>query len=63
MSKPLLAVTVAAALVLTGCGSGSSSSGEVRLRMIESLTSPERTKLIKSLLAGFEQANPVETTV
>ncbi|MFC4113880.1 ABC transporter substrate-binding protein [Nonomuraea zeae] len=58
MRKPLLAVAVAATLVLAGCGSGSSSSGEVRLRMIESLTSPERTKLIKSLVSDFEQANP-----
>ncbi|WP_188187707.1 ABC transporter substrate-binding protein [Nonomuraea sp. SYSU D8015] len=59
MRKPLLATAVAATLVLAGCGSGgSSSSDEVRLRMIESLTSPERTKLIKSLIADFEKANP-----
>ncbi|MBF8189332.1 sugar ABC transporter substrate-binding protein [Nonomuraea sp. K274] len=58
MRKPLLAVVAATTLVLAGCGSGSSSSGEIRLRMIESLTSPERTKLIKSLIADFEQANP-----
>ncbi|MFI7614581.1 ABC transporter substrate-binding protein [Nonomuraea terrae] len=57
MKKPLLSVAAAAMLVLAGCGSGSSSS-EIRLRMIESLTSPERTKLIKSLIAGFEKANP-----
>ncbi|GAB2931801.1 sugar ABC transporter substrate-binding protein [Nonomuraea fastidiosa] len=30
----------------------------MRLRMIESLTSPQRTKLIKSLIEGFEQENP-----
>ncbi|SDH52384.1 ABC transporter substrate-binding protein [Nonomuraea jiangxiensis] len=58
MRNPLLAVAVAATLVLAGCGSGSTSPGEVRLRMIESLTSPERTKLIKTLLAAFERANP-----
>ncbi|MGN9842335.1 ABC transporter substrate-binding protein [Nonomuraea sp. H19] len=59
MRTPLLATAVAATLVLAGCGSGSSSSpGEVRLRMIESLTSPERTKLIKTLIADFEKANP-----
>jgi multiple sugar transport system substrate-binding protein len=58
MRKPFLAAA-AATLVLAGCGSGgSSSSGEVRLRMIESLTSPERTKLIKTLIADFEKANP-----
>lgn len=51
-----LAVVTALALVLAGCGS--SGSGTVKLRMIESLTSPERTKLIKSLLADFEKANP-----
>ncbi|MFI7698566.1 ABC transporter substrate-binding protein [Nonomuraea sp. NPDC049480] len=59
MRTPLLATAVAATLVLAGCGSGgSSSSGEIRLRMIESLTSPERTKLIKTLIADFEKANP-----
>ncbi|MCA2220626.1 ABC transporter substrate-binding protein [Nonomuraea aurantiaca] len=58
MRTPLLPVFAAATLVLAGCGSGSSSSGEVRLRMIESLTSPERTKLIKTLIADFEKANP-----
>lgn len=57
MRIPLLAVCTAATLLLAGCGSGS-SSGEVRLRMIESLTSPERTKLIKTLIADFEKANP-----
>ncbi|MBT2230578.1 sugar ABC transporter substrate-binding protein [Nonomuraea sp. NEAU-A123] len=57
MRTPLLAVFAAATLMLAGCGSGS-SSGEVRLRMIESLTSPERTKLIKTLIADFEKANP-----
>lgn len=58
MRTPLLAAFAATTLVLAGCGSGSSSSGEVRLRMIESLTSPERTKLIKTLIADFEKANP-----
>ncbi|NUW46535.1 ABC transporter substrate-binding protein [Nonomuraea rhodomycinica] len=60
MKTPLLSASSAAmatALLLAGCGSGS-SSGEVRLRMIESLTSPERTKLIKTLIEGFEKANP-----
>ncbi|MET7465111.1 sugar ABC transporter substrate-binding protein [Nonomuraea sp. NPDC005501] len=60
MRTPLLsasAAAMAATLVLAGCGSGS-SSGEVKLRMIESLTSPERTKLLKTLIEGFEKANP-----
>lgn len=57
-TAPAVLVT-ATTLVLAGCGSGSgSSSGEVRLRMIESLTSPDRTKLIKGILADFERANP-----
>ncbi|MDR8411159.1 sugar ABC transporter substrate-binding protein [Nonomuraea sp. 3-1Str] len=60
MRTPLMsasAAAMAATLVLAGCGSGS-SSGEVKLRMIESLTSPERTKLLKTLIEGFEKANP-----
>ncbi|WP_157245704.1 ABC transporter substrate-binding protein [Nonomuraea typhae] len=56
--KSILALA-ALTLALAGCGSSSGSApGEVRLRMIESLTSPERTKLIKSLIADFEKANP-----
>ncbi|MEU4720947.1 sugar ABC transporter substrate-binding protein [Nonomuraea dietziae] len=60
MRTPLLAALAAATLTIAACGSGSSSDGggTVRLRMIESLTSPDRTKLIKSLLADFEKANP-----
>ncbi|MFI6292580.1 ABC transporter substrate-binding protein [Nonomuraea sp. NPDC050790] len=56
--KSFLALA-ALTVVLAGCGSSSGSDpGEVRLRMVESLTSPERTKLLKSLLADFEKANP-----
>ncbi|UBU10421.1 ABC transporter substrate-binding protein [Nonomuraea gerenzanensis] len=60
MRNPVLVATATVVtLLLTGCGSGSSGQpGEIRLRMIESLTGPERTKLIKSLLADFERANP-----
>ncbi|MEV0821533.1 ABC transporter substrate-binding protein [Nonomuraea rubra] len=60
MRNPVLAATAAVVtLLLAGCGSGSSGSpDEIRLRMIESLTGPERTKLIKSLIADFERANP-----
>ncbi|GAA2770251.1 ABC transporter substrate-binding protein [Nonomuraea dietziae] len=60
MRTPLLAALAAATLTIAACGSGSSSDGggTVRLRMIESLTSPDRTKLMKSLLADFEKANP-----
>ncbi|MFI6902585.1 ABC transporter substrate-binding protein [Nonomuraea sp. NPDC050394] len=56
--KSFLALA-ALTVLLAGCGSSSGSGpGEVRLRMVESLTSPERTKLLKSLLADFEKANP-----
>ncbi|MEU7900105.1 sugar ABC transporter substrate-binding protein [Nonomuraea sp. NPDC049152] len=59
-TTPLLAALAATTLTIAACGSGSSSDGggTVSLRMIESLTSPERTKLIKGLLAEFEKANP-----
>ncbi|MFI6595687.1 ABC transporter substrate-binding protein [Nonomuraea sp. NPDC050536] len=57
MRSPVLAAVTALTLTLAACGSGS-SDGKVKLRMIESLTSPERTKLIKSLIADFEKANP-----
>ncbi|MFE0149257.1 ABC transporter substrate-binding protein [Nonomuraea sp. NPDC059007] len=56
--KSFLALA-ALTVLLAGCGSSTGSGpGEVRLRMVESLTSPERTKLLKSLLADFEKANP-----
>ncbi|MBB5078063.1 ABC transporter substrate-binding protein [Nonomuraea endophytica] len=56
--KSFLALA-ALTVLLAGCGSSSGSGpGEVRLRMVESLTSPERTKLLKSLLADFEKTNP-----
>ncbi|MFD0472287.1 extracellular solute-binding protein [Nonomuraea thailandensis] len=60
MRNPVLAAAAAVVtLALAGCGSGSSGApDEIRLRMIESLTGPERTKLIKSLIADFERANP-----
>lgn len=60
MRKPhTLAILLAAALATTmaGCGSDD-AAGTVKLRMIESLTSPDRTKLIKQLLADFERQNP-----
>lgn len=59
--KAIAAATVAAALAVTGCGSGdgsSSSDGQVTLQMVESLTNPARTELIKGLLADFEAAHP-----
>ncbi len=57
--------------VLAGCGGdkantagngGASGEGgkekQVKLRMIESLTSPDRTTYLKEMLARFESANP-----
>jgi ABC-type sugar transport system, periplasmic component len=61
MRRPTILVALAAiTLTLAACGGSGSegADGTVRLRMIESLTSPDRTKLIKSLLADFEKANP-----
>ena len=56
---------IVAALALTSCSGGSgdaSSSGEaggdVTLQMVESLTNPARTELIRGLLDEFEAANP-----
>ena len=56
-------------MVLSGCGgAGGDSSGTsgasgdsgntVNLKMVESLTNPARTALIKELLADFEKENP-----
>lgn len=56
------AIGLATALALTGCGSGAagndSGSGKITLNMVESLTNPTRTTLLKSQLADFEKANP-----
>lgn len=52
---------VAVSLTLTACGgSGETSSGDeqVTLQMVESLSSPARTELLKTMLAEFEDANP-----
>lgn len=53
----------AASLALTACGGSSSNTtadGEeqVTLQMVESLTSPGRTELIRSLLDEYEAENP-----
>ncbi|MCZ8515628.1 sugar ABC transporter substrate-binding protein [Paenibacillus filicis] len=57
-------VPVLAAGALGGCSSGQSGAGSgsgsntVNLKMIESLTSPARTEVIKKMIASFEAANP-----
>lgn len=46
-------------LALTACtGGGSAADGTVRLQMVESLTNPARTTLIRELLDEFEADNP-----
>ncbi|MDP9870229.1 MULTISPECIES: ABC transporter substrate-binding protein [Streptosporangium] len=54
-----LAIPLVGVLTMTPVGCGSDNdAGTVRLRMIESLTSPDRTKLIRQLLSDFERQNP-----
>src|SRR5690554_3560498 len=43
--------------ILAGCSNNSDGNGEIKLRMIESLTSPNRTVLLKAMIADFEKAN------
>jgi multiple sugar transport system substrate-binding protein len=46
-------------LALTACaGGGSAADGTVRLQMVESLTNPARTDVIRELLDEFEAQNP-----
>ncbi|GAA1986535.1 sugar ABC transporter substrate-binding protein [Catenulispora subtropica] len=63
--KVIAALGTATALVLTGCSSGSGSGsaksgsgGTVTVHMVESLTNPTRTALLKTLIGQFEKANP-----
>lgn len=56
---------IVAALALTACSGGSGDTsdsgeagGDVTLQMVESLTNPARTELIRGLLDEFEAANP-----
>ncbi len=56
------AVGVATALALSGCsgssGGGGSAGGKTTIQMVESLTNPARTELIRGLLDEFEDENP-----
>ncbi|TCO41600.1 multiple sugar transport system substrate-binding protein [Kribbella antiqua] len=59
MFASLAAAATAAALLLSACGPGPAekAQGEVRLQMVESLTNPTRTALLKKLIADFEAKN------
>lgn len=56
----LIAASFALTLGLTGCGSssGDDTQGAVKLQMVESLTNPARTELIRGLLQDFEKEHP-----
>jgi multiple sugar transport system substrate-binding protein len=63
MNRTRTAVTAGLAtislLALTACtGAGSAQDGTVRLQMVESLTNPARTALVRELLDEFEAENP-----
>ncbi|KAB1150035.1 sugar ABC transporter substrate-binding protein [Streptomyces luteolifulvus] len=54
-----LALGTAAATILAGCSTMSpDASGTVTLNMVESLTNPARTDLLKDLIADFERQHP-----
>lgn len=52
-----LGLGLTAALVLSGC-SADAGDGSVTLQMVESLTNPARTEVLKGLIADFEEENP-----
>jgi multiple sugar transport system substrate-binding protein len=59
MFASLAAAATAAALLLSACGPGPAekADGQVTLQMVESLTNPTRTTLLKKLIADFEGQN------
>jgi multiple sugar transport system substrate-binding protein len=53
------ALGLALTMTVTGCSAmGGSSDGTVTLQMVESLTNPARTELLKQLIRDFEKQNP-----
>ncbi len=53
-----ISLGIVAALTIAGCSSGGTSDdGTVTLQMVESLTSPKRTEVIKGLIDQFEKEN------
>lgn len=61
-TKTAIAAISALTLALTACGGDTggegTDGGDVTLQMVESLTNPARTELIKGMLADFEAENP-----
>ncbi|MGY0064578.1 ABC transporter substrate-binding protein [Streptomyces sp. LZ34] len=58
--KAVIALGLAATTVMTamtGCTAGV-SDGSVHLKMVENLTNPSRTAVLKKLIADFEKKNP-----
>jgi multiple sugar transport system substrate-binding protein len=55
--KATFALGLATAMALTGCAAGV-SDGTVTIHMVESLTNPTRTAVLKTLIARFEKQNP-----
>jgi multiple sugar transport system substrate-binding protein len=54
-----VSTAVAGLLAITACtGGGAAQDGTVNLQMVESLTNPARTELIRELLDEFEAENP-----
>ena len=63
MNRTRAALTASLATIslfaLTACtGAGAAQDGAVRLQMVESLTNPARTALLRELLDEFEAENP-----
>ncbi|KPI05242.1 extracellular solute-binding protein family 1 [Actinobacteria bacterium OK074] len=59
--KAAVALGLAAALTVSGCavgGGAGASDGTVTLHMVESLTNPARTAVLKTLIGQFEKQNP-----
>ncbi|MGW4732202.1 ABC transporter substrate-binding protein [Streptomyces shenzhenensis] len=57
--RAVAALGLALTVTVSGCSAmGGGSDGTVRLQMVESLTNPTRTALLKDLLADFEKQNP-----
>lgn len=54
----MLLVTALFISLFAGCTSSKKKSGEVTLTMIEAITSPARTQLLRGMLDRFEEQNP-----